>query len=110
MQRRGGNGHLVLYHLHELQRTLFSPATHLARAGVRMFSEPSSWLACCPGAAGMAAGYELLYRMGKDYEKPRFDIHSVAAHGAHVAVVEQTVLSRPFCRLQRFQRSSDRAD
>jgi poly(3-hydroxybutyrate) depolymerase len=75
-----------------------------------MFSAPGSWLAQLPGAARMAAGYELLYRIGKNYEKPAFGIHSVDAHGARVAVVEQTVLEKPFCRLQRFKRFSDRPD
>ena len=44
----------------------------MAEATARMFSAPGSWLAQLPGAARVAAGYELLYRLGKDYEKPRF--------------------------------------
>jgi poly(3-hydroxybutyrate) depolymerase len=97
----------VLYDLHELNRALFGPATHLARAGAQMFSAPGSWLAQLPGAARMAAGYELLYRMGKQYEKPLFGIHNVEVRGVTVPVVEQTVLAKPFCRLQRFKRYSD---
>jgi poly(3-hydroxybutyrate) depolymerase len=100
----------VLYDLHELNRTLLGPVTHLARAGVQMFSGPGSWLAQLPGAANMAAGYELLYRMGKQYGKPLFGIHSVDVRGTTVPVVEQTVLSRPFCRLQRFKRYSDKPE
>jgi poly(3-hydroxybutyrate) depolymerase len=99
----------VLYKLHELNRALFGPATHLARAGADMFSAPGSWLAQMPGAAGVAAGYELLYRLGKSYGKPVFGIEEVEAHGARVAVLERTVLERPFCRLQSFRRHSDRA-
>src|SRR5262245_56894610 len=75
-----------------------------------MFSEPGSWLSQLPGAARMAAGYELLYRVGKDYEKPAFGIHTVDVGGAVVPVVEQTVLAKPFCRLQRFKRYSDHPD
>jgi poly(3-hydroxybutyrate) depolymerase len=100
----------VLYNLHELNRALFGPATHLARAGAQMFSAPGSWLSQLPGASGMAAGYELLYRMGKQYEKPLFGIHSVDVRGITVPVVEQTALAKPFCRLQRFKRFSDRPD
>jgi poly(3-hydroxybutyrate) depolymerase len=100
----------VLYRLHEYNRALFAPAIELAEAGARMFSEPGSWLAQLPGAGNVAAGYELLYRLGKTYQKPAFGIHEVTVGGAKVPVVEQTVLTKPFCRLQRFKRYSDQAE
>ena len=100
----------MLYRLHELNRALLNPATHLAHAGARMFGAPGSWLAQLPGAAHVAAGYELLYRLGKSYDKPTFDIPSVSVRGVDVAVVEQTALAKPFCRLQRFDRQSDHPD
>jgi poly(3-hydroxybutyrate) depolymerase len=100
----------VLYKLHEFNRAFFAPATQLAWAGANMFSAPGSWLARLPGAAGVAAGYELLYRLGKSYDKPAFGITEVEAHGARVAVVEETVLDRPFCRLRLFRRQSDRPE
>jgi poly(3-hydroxybutyrate) depolymerase len=100
----------VLYNLHEFNRALLSPATHLAHAGALMFSSPGSWLSLLPGAAPVAAGYELLYRIGKTYEKPSFGIESVEIRGAKVPVVEQTVLTKPFCRLLRFKRYSDQPE
>ena len=56
----------------------------------------------------MAAAYELCHRIGKDYEKPAFGIHTVEAHGDVVAVLEETVLVKAFCHLKRFRRSSDK--
>jgi poly(3-hydroxybutyrate) depolymerase len=100
----------LLYHLHEYQRALFAPATQWAEATARVFSEPESWFSQLPGASRVAAGYELLYRLGKRYDKPKFGITAVEAHGAKVSVVEETVLEKPFCRLQRFSRQSDRHD
>jgi poly(3-hydroxybutyrate) depolymerase len=100
----------VLYEIHEFNRTLFGPATLLAHAGARMFSDPGSWLSQLPGAPRIAAGYELLYRLGKDYEKPAFGIRSVEAHGAKVPVIEKTVIDKPFCRLLRFKRHSDQSE
>jgi poly(3-hydroxybutyrate) depolymerase len=100
----------LLYQLHELNRVFLSPANHLAKAAATMFSAPGSWLAQLPGATRVAAGYELFYRIARSYEKPRFDIDAVNAHGAEVAVVEQTALARPFCRLQRFKRYSDQGN
>src|SRR5262245_41677452 len=87
-----------------------SPAVQLAKAGASLFSDPGSWLAQLPGASRAAAAYELLYRLGKDYEKPPWDIHAVnigrSVDGIEVPVVEQTVLTTPFCRLLHFERSS----
>ena len=103
----------MLYHLHEYNRALLSPVVTLARAGADMFSAPGSWLARLPGANRVAAAYELLYRVGKDYEKPAWDIHEVnigrRLDGIEVPVVEQLVLARPFCQLLHFERHSDDA-
>lgn len=97
----------MVYHLHELYRSLMSPLVHGAHAAAKVYSEPGSWLSRVPGATRMAAGYELLHRIGKDYEKPEFGLHRVEAHGREVAVLEQEVEVRPFCRLLRFKRFSD---
>lgn len=75
-----------------------------------MFSSPGSWLARLPGSDRIAAGYELIYRLGKEYPKPQFGIHTVNVAGTNVPVVEQTALTKPFCRLLRFKRYSDVLD
>jgi poly(3-hydroxybutyrate) depolymerase len=98
---------MMLYQIHEFNRALLSPATYLARVGACLFSTPGSWLSQMPGASRIAAGYELFYRLGKDYPKPEFGIRSVEVRGASVAVAEKTVSSKPFCRLLRFERHSD---
>jgi poly(3-hydroxybutyrate) depolymerase len=100
----------VIYKLHELNRALLGPVNMMAHSYSQMFSTPGSWLSQLPGAARVGAGYELLYQITKNYEKPKFHIHSVEVRGTTVPVVEQTALSKPFCRLQRFKRYSDKAD
>ncbi|XQU67925.1 Poly-beta-hydroxyalkanoate depolymerase [Cupriavidus sp. H18C1] len=60
-----------------------------------------------PGATRLAAGYELLYRLGKEYEKPAFDIKSVRSNGRDIPIVEQTIMEKPFCKLIRFKRYAD---
>lgn len=100
----------MLYHFHEFHRAFLGPATYLAHAAARMFSAPESWLARLPGSARIAAGYELIYRMGKEYPKPEFGIDVVRVRDSKVAVVEHTAMSRPFCRLLRFKRYSDDAN
>jgi poly(3-hydroxybutyrate) depolymerase len=97
----------MLYQFHETQRTMLSPVIHWSEASSKAFSMPGSWLSKLPGANRLAAGCELLYRMGKDYEKPEFGIRSVVCHEHEVAVIEQTKISKPFCNLIRFKRYSD---
>jgi len=101
---------MLLYQMHELSRAWMAPYTYWAEAGAKMFSASGSWMSTLPGAARAAAGYELMYRIGKDYEKPRFDIHSIEMDGSEYPVVEREVLNKPFCRLLRFKRYTDDAD
>ena len=99
----------ALYQFHEFWRAGMAPYTYWAEAGAKMFSAPGSWLAGTPEANRIAAGYELLYRIGKDYEKPGFDLHAVEIGGVLHPVVEQQVDRTAFCRLLRFKRYSDDA-
>ncbi|HEY5782073.1 MAG TPA: polyhydroxyalkanoate depolymerase [Lysobacter sp.] len=99
----------MLYQMHEFGRAWMAPMTYWAEAGARMFSAQGSWLSGLPGATRMAAGYELVYRIGKDYEKPEFGIHSVDIDGVACPVVEREMLRKPFCRLLRFKRYTDDA-
>lgn len=97
----------MLYQLHEFQRSMLNPLTAWAQATAKTFHNPLSPLSLIPGAPRMAAGYELLYRLGKEYEKPSFDIKNVRSNGRDIPIVEQTVLEKPFCKLVRFKRYAD---
>lgn len=98
---------MLLYQMHELGRAWMAPFTYWAEANARMFSASDSWLSALPGASRVAAGNELLYRIGKDYEKPAFGIHAVEVAGRDVPVIEKVVVEKPFCRLLRFKRYTD---
>ncbi|MCJ0825211.1 polyhydroxyalkanoate depolymerase [Luteimonas sp. 50] len=100
---------MLLYQFHELWRAGMAPYTFWAEAGAKMFSASGSWLATVPEAPRIAAGYELLYRIGKDYEKPEFGIHAVEIDGQSCPVIEKEVVRKPFCRLLRFKRYTDDA-
>ncbi|UXI66878.1 polyhydroxyalkanoate depolymerase [Tahibacter amnicola] len=97
----------MLYHLHEFQRSLLSPLVYFAEAGAKMWGAKGGLLSHVPGAPRVAAGYELFYRLGKDYEKPEFGIRTVNAHGHEVPIIEYTALAKPFCKLIRFKRFTD---
>ena len=94
----------MLYHLHELQRRFLNPLSVWAQATSELFSNPYSPLAYTPVSRRLAAGYDLLHRIGKHYEKPEFGIRSVEIDGKDVPVVEEVLDARPFCRLLHFKR------
>ncbi|MGO4814774.1 polyhydroxyalkanoate depolymerase [Cupriavidus sp. 2MCAB6] len=100
----------MLYQLHEFQRSMLHPLTAWAQATAKTFTNPLSPLSLVPGATRLAAGYELLYRLGKEYEKPAFDIRSVRSNGRDIPIVEQTIIEKPFCKLVRFKRYADDPD
>jgi poly(3-hydroxybutyrate) depolymerase len=94
----------VLYHLHELQRRFLNPLSVWAQATSELFSSPYSPLAYTPVSRRLAAGYDLLHRIGKHYEKPEFGLRSTLIDGVEVPVVEEALATRPFCRLLHFKR------
>jgi len=97
----------MLYQIHEWQRAFLGPLSHFAQASARMLNDTSSPFVQMPGAQRMAAGYELVHRLGKNYEKPEFGIHTATAHDHEIAVIERVALDKPFCQLKRFKRFSD---
>ncbi|HEY0487961.1 MAG TPA: polyhydroxyalkanoate depolymerase [Telluria sp.] len=92
----------MLYHLHEMQRSFLTPMMQWADASAKLFSNPVSPLAHTPFAQRIAAGYELMYRLGKDYEKPAFGIDTVTIGSDTVRIIEQVEIEKPFCRLLHF--------
>jgi poly(3-hydroxybutyrate) depolymerase len=97
----------MLYHLYETQRALMAPFSEFASATAKLYDHPLSPFAHTPWAQRISAGFDLLHRLAKDYEKPAFGITSATVGGSNVAVQEQVALAKPFCRLLRFKRFSD---
>ena len=97
----------MLYQLYEAQRALMAPFADFAAATAKLYKHPLSPFTHTPGAGRLAAGYELLHRLGMDYEKPEFGITQVTSGDVDVVVQEQVALEKPFCRLIRFKRFSD---
>ncbi len=97
----------MLYQAYETQRTLMEPFVDFAQAAAKLYSKPLSPLGQNPFAQRVAAGYSLIYRLGKDYEKPAFDIQAVDVGGTSIAIHERVEIDKPFCELRRFKRFSD---
>ncbi|ADJ63135.1 polyhydroxyalkanoate depolymerase [Herbaspirillum seropedicae] len=94
----------MLYQLHELNRAFLNPMMQWAETSAKLFSDPVSPLAHTPFSQRIAAGYELLYRLSKEYEKPQFNIDAVPVDGKSVGIVEEVVEEKPFCRLIHFRK------
>lgn len=94
----------MLYHLHELQRRFLNPISVWAQATSELFSNPYSPFAYTPLSRRLAAGYDLLHRIGKEYAKPEFGLHTTRIGTTDVAVIEEVVVDKPFCRLLHFKR------
>jgi poly(3-hydroxybutyrate) depolymerase len=100
----------MLYQIYETQRSIMEPFADLAEVASRLFTNPMLPLAQMPGAQRISAGYDLMHRLGKDYEKPVFGIHTVDVDGVDIAIHERIEIDKPFCELRRFKRFSDDTD
>ena len=89
----------MLYDLHEMQRAMMSPLTEFTEIGSKLFSLPGSPLAYSPMARQMAASYEMIFRLGKKYEKPAWDLPTTEVNGKIVGVKTENVYAKPFCKL-----------
>ena len=97
----------MLYQMYETQRALMSPFSEFASATAKLYDHPLSPFAHTPMAQRVSAGFDLLHRLAKEYEKPPFNITAATVGGVTIAVQEQVAVSKPFCRLLRFKRFTD---
>ena len=83
------------------------PFADLAASAAKVYSNPLSLFGQNPFAQRISAGYDLMHRLGKDYEKPEFGLSTVDVDGVAVAIHERIEITKPFCELRRFKRFSD---
>ncbi len=101
----------MLYQIYEAQRSLMEPFADFAQAAAKMYGNPLNPFGKNPFSQRLSASYDLLYRLGKDYEKPAFNLKSIeTGNGADIVVHERVELDKPFCELLRFKRFSDDAE
>ena len=97
----------MLYKIFETQRSLMEPFADFAQATSKLYSNPLSPIGHTNFSHRISAGYDLIYRLGKDYEKPAFGITSIDIDGVEIAIHERIEIDKPFCELRRFKRFSD---
>ncbi len=97
----------MLYNFYETQRSLMEPFSDLAQSAAKMYGSHSTVLGQTPFAQRISAGYDLMHRLGKDYEKPEFGLRTIEADGVEIAIHERVEVNKPFCELRRFKRFTD---
>ena len=97
----------MLYQFYETQRSLMEPFSDLAQTAAKVFGNPLTMAGQNPFAQRISAGYDLMHRLGKDYEKPEFGLRTIDVDGVEVAIHERVEIAKPFCELRRFKRYSD---
>ena len=98
----------MIYELHEMQHAATEPLRYWAETSQQLFTNPFSPFAYLPQSGRVAAGSELLARVARHYEKPGFGLQQTMIDGEAVAVCEEIVAEKPFCRLLRFKRATTR--
>ena len=97
----------MLYQIFETQRSIMEPFSDLAQAAAKLYSNPLNPLSQSPLSQRVSAGYALMHRLGKDYEKPEFGIKTVKVNNTDIAIHERIEIDKAFCELRRFKRFSD---
>jgi poly(3-hydroxybutyrate) depolymerase len=97
----------MLYKIHEAQSAAMRPVLQWSQVAATMLSNPGSPFAYTPFSQEIAASCELMYRLGKNYDKPRFAIESTRFRGKEVGICETIVSTKPFCVLRHFAKQLD---
>lgn len=81
-----------------------------ARVSEQMLSSPFNPFAESYPARATAAACEMFVNATRRYGKPAFGISKTEIAGQQVDVIEEVVLSKPFCNLIRFRRTGPAAE
>src|SRR5262249_43414546 len=94
----------MLYHWYELSHAAVKPARAAANAGRFFFNNPFNPLTHTGFGRHAAAACEVFERTTRRYDKPSFRVSETTVQGERVAVREEVVWWRPFCRVVHFVR------
>jgi poly(3-hydroxybutyrate) depolymerase len=94
----------VLYHWFELSHAAFRPARVAADTARLFLTNPFNPLTHTTMARHTVAALEVFERTTRRYGKPEFRVRDTVVDGQKVAVQEDIVWQRPFCRMIHFRR------
>lgn len=94
----------MLYHWYEMGHVALKPARAAAESCRYLFESPLNPFAHTPVGRHAVAACEVFERTTRRYDKPVFGISQTEVGRRRVAVREEVVWQRPFCRLVHFRR------
>ncbi|MEM6901975.1 MAG: polyhydroxyalkanoate depolymerase [Pseudomonadota bacterium] len=100
----------MLYHLYDMNQAALAPMRLAAEVTQAAFQHPMFPLSYTQLGRTVAAGAEMFERTTRRFAKPDFELATTKIDGREVAVTEQIVAEKPFCRLMRFARDTKRND
>jgi len=100
----------MLYQLYDLQHALTTPARIMAELTRAALTNPWNPVSHTPLGRTIAAGAELFERMTRRFGEPDWALTETVIDGKKVAVIEETIVEKPFCRLIHFKRAAKRKD
>ncbi len=92
------------YQMHELAYMAFAPLRAISDVTRFWARNPLNPWSGTQVGRNIVASTEMFERLTRRYGKPRFGLDHAIVEGRHVAVEEQVVWQKPFCRLLRFRR------
>jgi poly(3-hydroxybutyrate) depolymerase len=95
----------MYYKLYEMSHAALAPWRAVADAARLFYSNPINPASHTHFGKQMAASAELFERTTRRYGKPEFGITKTSYNGMPVAVTEEIVWERPFCKLIHFERA-----
>ena len=96
------------YQAYELTYLAVAPARAISNAASFWAKNPLNPLAKTYIGRSVAASSAMFERMTRRYGKPQFGFSETTIGGRTVAVEEEIVWQKPFCRVIRFKRDSSR--
>ncbi len=94
----------MFYQLFEMNHAAMGPWRMAADATRLYFKNPLNPLAHTGYGRSVSAACEVFERTTRRYGKPAFDLPTTLVGGTRVAVTEEVVWEKPFCRLVHFKR------
>jgi poly(3-hydroxybutyrate) depolymerase len=94
----------LLYHWYELSHAAFGPARAAADSCRLFFTNPLNPFSHTTVGRHAAAACEVFERTTRRYLKPQFGLTKTTIAGDEIAVAEEIVWERAFCRLIHFKR------
>ncbi len=100
----------MLYHFYEMSHAAINPMRQMAKWAHNFNSSPNNPLASNYLARYQSAQLEMFLDATRRYEKPAFNLPFVQVDGKDVAITEEVVATKPFCKVLHFKRDTKRND